>query len=101
MRTLVGTLLLAATYCLALASANPWDIGLGLLLGFLLLRGFHAFIFPNPALGGGEVMRRLIHLPRLILAVFVEIVRGTLTVAKAVLSPHLPEDRGFVSIPVG
>lgn len=101
MRTLLGVIMLAATYCLALASADPWDIGMGLLLGFLVLRGFRNFIFVRPALPAGEFVRRLAHLPRLMLVVAVEIVRGTYIVAKTVLSRRRPEDRGFVSIPIG
>lgn len=101
MRMLLGTLILAATYCLTLASADPWDIGAGLLLGFLVLYVFRGFIFAEPALARGEVIRRIVHLPRLIVATFVEIVRGTIIVARAVLSPGTPERQGFVSIPVG
>lgn len=101
MRTLIGTVLLATTYCLALGSADPWDFGLGLLLGFLVLRGFRPFIFPEPSPGENQILRRLLHLPRLIIALFVEIVRGTWNVARAVLSPQLPETHGFVSIPIG
>jgi hypothetical protein len=48
MRTLIGTVLLAVTYCLALASADPWDIGLGLALGFLVLRGLRTLNLPEP-----------------------------------------------------
>jgi multisubunit Na+/H+ antiporter MnhE subunit len=101
MRTLIGTLLLATTYCLALGSTDPWDIGLGLVLGYLVLRGFRSFIFPEPAPAGSNLLRSLVYLPRLIVAEFVEIVRGTWNVARAVLSPQLPETHGFVSIPVG
>lgn len=101
MRTLIGTVVLAGIYCLALASADPWDIGLGLVLGFLVLRGFRSFIFPEPSPAESTVLRSLLHLPRLIIAEFVEIVRGTINVARAVLSPQLPETHGFVSIPVG
>ncbi len=86
MRTLIGTLLLAATYCLALASADPWDVGIGLVLGFLILRGFRSFIFPEQGPAGSNLLRSLVHLPRLIVAVFVDIVRGTVDVAQAVLS---------------
>ncbi len=101
MRTLIGTVLLAVTYCLALASADPWDIGLGLVLGFLVMRGFRGFLFPEPAPAGINFLARLAHLPALIIAVFVEIVRGTVNVARAILSPQLPETHGFVSIPIG
>lgn len=101
MRTLLGTVLLAATYCLALASADPWDVGMGLVLGFLVLRGFRTFIFQEPSPAPSTLLKSLVNLPRLILAVFVEIVHGTVNVARAVLSPQLPENHGFVSIPVG
>jgi multisubunit Na+/H+ antiporter MnhE subunit len=101
MRTLLGTVLLAVTYCLALASADPWDIGMGLVLGFLVLRGFRTFIFPEPAPDPSSLLNSLVHLPRLVIAVSAEIVRGTVNVARAVLSPQLPENHGFVSIPVG
>jgi multisubunit Na+/H+ antiporter MnhE subunit len=101
MRTLTGTVLLALTYCLALASADPWDIGMGLVLGFLVLRGFRTFIFPEPAPAGSTLLGSLVHLPHLIIGVSVDIVRGTVDVARAVLSPELRETHGFVSIPVG
>jgi multicomponent Na+:H+ antiporter subunit E len=101
MRMLLGTLTLAATYCLTIASADPWDIGAGLLLGFLVLYVYRGFIFSEPEIAPGEVIRRIVHLPRLILVTFVEIVRGTVIVARAVLSPGAPEKQGFVSIPVG
>ncbi|MDQ2655049.1 MAG: Na+/H+ antiporter subunit E [Chloroflexota bacterium] len=101
MRTLIGTVLMAVIYCLALASVDPWDIGLGLVLGFLVLRGFRAFIFPEPSPAESEVLIRLLYLPRLMIAELVEIVRGTINVARAVLSPQLPDTHGFVSIPVG
>lgn len=101
MRTLLGTLMLAATYCLTLASADPWDIGAGLLLGFVVLHVFRTFIFAEAALDRGDVIRRIVHLPQLTLATFLEIVRGTIIVARAVLSPGAPERQGFVTIPVG
>lgn len=101
MRIVIGTVLMAVIYCLALASADPWDVGLGLVLGFLVLRGFRTFIFPEPSPAEGTVLSSLLHLPRLIVAEFVEIVRGTVNVARAVLSPQLPDTHGFVSIPVG
>lgn len=101
MRTLIGTVLLALTYCLALASADPWDIGMGLVLGYLVLRGFRSFIFPTSAPPAVALLSSIVHMPRLIFAVFLDIVRGTVNVARAVLSPQLPDDGGFVSIPVG
>jgi multisubunit Na+/H+ antiporter MnhE subunit len=101
MRTLIGMVLLSATYCLALGSADPWDIGLGLVLGLMVLRGFRSFLFPEPAPAGTNFLSRGLHLPRLVIAVFVEIVRGTFNVARAILSRHLPETHGFVSIPIG
>jgi multisubunit Na+/H+ antiporter MnhE subunit len=101
MRTIIGMVLLAVIYCLALASADPWDIGFGLVLGFLVLRGFRTFIFPEPSPAESTVLSSLLHLPRLIIAEFVEIVRSTVNVALVVLSPRLPENHGFVSIPVG
>lgn len=101
MRILIGTVLMAVIYCLALASADPWDVGLGLVLGFLVLRGFRTFVFPEPSPAEVTVLSSLLRLPRLIVAEFVEIVRGTINVARAVLSPQLPDTHGFVSIPVG
>lgn len=101
MRTLIGTVLLSVTYCLALASADPWDVGFGLVLGFVVMRGFRAFLFPEPAPAGINYLGRMVHLPRLIIAEFVEIVRGTVNVARAILASQLPETHGFVSIPIG
>ncbi len=63
---------------ISLASADPWDIGLGLVLGFLVLRGFRTFVFPEPSPAGSNVLRSLVFLPRLIIAEFVEYLEKTL-----------------------
>ena len=101
MRMVLGTALLALVYCLALASANPWDIGLGAVFGFTILCTFRRFLFLEPATSPGMVLSRGIHFPVLVAATLVDIVRGTIDVAKVVLSPKIASRGGLVEIPDG
>lgn len=101
MRIVLGTALLTLVYCLALASANPWDIGLGVVLGCFILFTFRRFLFQELAASPGNVLSRAVHFPVLVLATFANIVRGTIDVAKVVLSPRIESRGGLVEIPEG
>lgn len=100
-RIVFATVALAAIYALALASANPWDLGIGAVLGFGLLVAFRGFILPETGIPARLALRRAAHVPALILAAGVDVVRGTVQVARAVLSPSPPHEAGFVVIPQG
>ena len=91
----------SAVYALALASAAPWDIGIGAFLGLAMLLLFRAFIFPRSVSEEPPVLKRLVAFPALVVATAIDIVRGTVQVARVVLSPKLAERAGFVSIPIG
>lgn len=99
MRIAFGAMMLSIVYCLALASSNPWDLALGVILGLAVLLTFRAFLLAEPAAPASEAVKRAIHLPRLIVATAAEIVSGTVQVAGAVLSPRIPDRAGFVTIP--
>ena len=101
MRIAFGAVMLAVVYALALASANPWDLALGVTLGLAALLTFRQFLLAEPAEPAFDVVKRAVHLPRLIFATAAEIVRGTVQVARAVLSPRMPDRAGFVTIPDG
>ena len=101
MRMVLGTALLTLVYCLALASANPWDIGLGALIGFSILITFRRFLFLEPATSPGNIVTRGLRFPLLVAATVVDIVRGTIDVAKVVLSPKIVSHGGLVEIPDG
>ena len=92
---------LAAIYALALGSADPWDLGLGAVLGLAVALTFRAFLFPVTEGASAPMLRRVAGVPALVLATVVDIVRGTLQVARAVLSPSPPREAGFVEIPIG
>lgn len=100
-RFLLSLALLVAVYLLVLASAAPWDIAFGVLIGSALLLMFRGFVF------GGQ-MRPLPSLWRRILAFFPfavmvvwEILRGTWNVALVVLHIRPMRQPGIVPLPIG
>jgi multisubunit Na+/H+ antiporter MnhE subunit len=101
MRVAIATAALTAVYALALASANPWDLATGAILGFAVLAMFRDFIFAPRTYAIGDVVRRVARFPALVGAIFLDIVRGTVDVGRAVLSPLSPSAAGFVKLPIG
>jgi multisubunit Na+/H+ antiporter MnhE subunit len=101
MRVVVATAALTAVYALALASANPWDLATGAILGLAVLAVFRDFIFAPRTFAFGDVVRRVARFPALVGAVFLDIVRGTVAVGRTVLTPVLPDTAGFVKLPIG
>lgn len=100
-RYILAAVALTLVYALALASADGWDLGMGAALSLCILFVFRRFLFVYPAVPTVDVLRRLAHLPKLALATGRSIVRGTIDVARAVLSPNLPANDGFVVISDG
>jgi multisubunit Na+/H+ antiporter MnhE subunit len=99
-RVAIATAALTTIYLLALASLDPWDIGIGALLSCGVVLLFRQFLFLGPAAPPATIARRAGHFPRLALATAGEIVRGTVAVARAVLSGQPPRHAGLVAIPV-
>lgn len=101
MRFMVSVLLLTMVYTLALASADPWDVGLGVLLSSGVVLLFRRFLLAGPPVPIVDVVRRVAFFPALAVATFVDIVKGTWIVSRMVLSKKIPETGGFVTIPIG
>jgi multicomponent Na+:H+ antiporter subunit E len=101
MSRVLATLLLAATYLLALASLDPLDAALAMLLAVAVLAGLRRFLFDRPPLGALETGKRLLAFFPFAFAVIVEITRGTWRVALIVLGLQPLRRPGIVLIPVG
>ena len=101
MRIVFASAALTAIYALALASANPWDLGIGAALGLGTLLTFRGFLLAGEAISPYLILRRAAHFPALVLATAINIIRGTLQVARVVLTWLPPRDAGFVTIPQG
>jgi multisubunit Na+/H+ antiporter MnhE subunit len=99
-RIVGATEILAGIYALALASADPWDLALGAGLGLAVVLTFRGFVLPGAVLPAWQVARRLVGLPPLLAATLVEVARGTVAVARAVLAPARARHAGFVVLPV-
>ena len=101
MRFFFATAALTAVYALALASANPWDLGIGAVLSMGVLLAFRRFILPARELPPELVLRRAVHFPVLVLATAVNIIRGTVQVTRVVLGWSTSRNAGFVEVPQG
>lgn len=100
-RVVLALVCLTLVYALALASFDPWDLLLGAVLSGLVLAPFRSLLFRGPSLGPREVARRLLALPRLVLAVVRDIIAGTWLVAGIVLGFRRLSQPGIVAIPFG
>jgi multisubunit Na+/H+ antiporter MnhE subunit len=100
-RVVVSAALLTALYALALGSADPWDIGLGAVLGLALTTAARPLIFAGP----GRPLRTLPESAWAVLAlagiVVRDIVTGTWQVARVVLHLRPLESPGIVAVPLG
>lgn len=96
--SLVG---LVAVYVLVLASADPWDLGIGAALAGGLLWATRGFVFgADPPPIAGLAGRVVAFLP-FAAAVAWDIVRGTWTVALVVLHLRPLRHPGIVAVPIG
>ena len=100
MRWLLATLGLTLVYALTLASFDPWDLAMGALFSVGTLLLVREFVFQGPALGAREVVRRLLGLPRLVLATLRDITAGTWAVALVVVGARPLERPGIVVVPL-
>ena len=102
MRFACAVAALTAVYALALASADPWDLGIGVVLSVGVLAAFRRFIFCSaPELAPGRALKRAAHFPQLAVATAANVVRGTAQVTRAVLGWSTMDNAGFVEIPQG
>lgn len=101
MRHVVAVVGLTAVYALALASADPWDLGIGAFLSACVLLAFGRFIVPGQALPFAVVLQRTVRFPALAAATVAIIVRGAVQVARTVLGRTSAEHAGFVVVPRG
>jgi multicomponent K+:H+ antiporter subunit E/multicomponent Na+:H+ antiporter subunit E len=101
MRYVIATAGLTAVYALALASADPWDLGIGAALSVSVLLAFGRFILPGEALPFPVVLQRAVRFPALALATVALIIRGTVQVARTVLGRTSAKYAGFVVLPRG
>jgi len=99
-RFVFSAMLLTAIYALALASANPWDLGMGVLLSSGVLVLFRRYLLAGPPVPFIEVIQRGAFVPVLAVATFADIVKGTWIVSRLVLTRTIPPTGGFVSIPI-
>ncbi len=101
MRFVLTTAALTAVYALALASADPWDLGIGAVISVCVLLGFRRFIFPDQGLPPRLALQRAVHFPVLVVGAVANIVRGTVQVIRVVLGWTTAHHAGFVEIPKG
>jgi multisubunit Na+/H+ antiporter MnhE subunit len=101
MSFIFATVALTVVYALALASADPWDLGIGGALSVCVLLAFRRFIFPKRESTFSLDMRRIVHFPVLAVAAAANIVRGTMQVTRVVLGLASARSAGFVQIPQG
>ena len=101
MRFVFTTAALTAVYALALASADPWDLGFGAALSVCVLLTFRRFLFAGRGLPPRVTLRRAVHFPVLVLGAAANITRGTVQVIRVVLGWTSAHNAGFVEIPIG
>jgi multisubunit Na+/H+ antiporter MnhE subunit len=101
LRLLLATVGLTAVYTMTLASADPWDIGVGAVLSLAVLLTFRGFLFGSREREPGLTLGGALRFPILALATAGEIVRGSIAVTRAVFSRSGPTSAGFVTIPDG
>ncbi len=96
---------LSVIFAMALDSFDPWDLAIGAVLATVVLALFGPFIFPlgeeQETVPDIPLWRRLIHLPRFLLAVIHNITMGTWQVSLFVLRLRPIEHQGVVALPVG
>lgn len=101
-RLAIAALLLTLVWALTLASFDPADLAVGLLLSIALLLLFRRLLFTEKgptALPG--LVRRIARFPIFALAVLREVAAGTVLVAGVVLGLRRADRPGIVEVPLG
>lgn len=92
---------LVLVYALTLGSFKPLDLALGAIAGSLVLFTFRGFVLPRPATDARALARRALRLPPFLAVIAREVVVGTWTVGRAVLSAKPVRTSGLVAVPMG
>ena len=100
-KRVVAVLLLTGVYLLALASADPLDAALGLVLATVLVLGLGALLFPGDDVRAAAFARRVVRFVPFALVILWDITRGTWDVALVVLHVRPLERPGIVAVPIG
>jgi multisubunit Na+/H+ antiporter MnhE subunit len=100
-RFLIGLAVLVLVYLLVLASAAPWDVAFGVLLGTGLLVATRTFILGERPAPIPNLPRRLLALVPFAVATLADILRGTWQVALVVLHLRPLRHPGIVVVPFG
>ncbi len=99
-RIVLALALLVLVYALTLASAYPWDLAIGALVGGLILIAYRRFLFVGPPVPTATLLRRVVgFLPFTVVLVW-DILRGTWNVALVVLHLRPLVHPGIVAIPI-
>ncbi len=100
-RWLGALVLLVAVYLMDLGSTSPWDaaIGAGLAAGVLAVCNRFIGVGVGPA--HGNLFLRALLFPRLVLAIAVDVAKGTIRVAMVTLGIQPLRSPGIVDVPIG
>ena len=93
--------LVAGVYLLMLASLDPVDVAISLVVGAVLVLGLAEVLFSGGDLRARDLARRSARFLPFAAAVVWDIVRGTWAVALVVLHVRPLERPGIVAVPVG
>ncbi len=106
---MIGSVMIVAamtlTYCFALASFHPWDVGIGVALSILTLLVFRAFLRSTAdAVARGKrpgPVRRFVAFFPFAFKVVWDIVAGTLQVLLILIGVRPLDQPGIVKVPIG
>jgi multisubunit Na+/H+ antiporter MnhE subunit len=91
---------LTATYCLTLASFAWEDVTLGVVLAATLAAVYRKSIFPSRVPEARYVLHILLHMPRFVWMLLVDVLKGTWIVAVYVVGVRKLDHPGIVKIPL-
>ncbi len=101
---LLGGALLVAVYALTLASAEPWDLAMGTAAAAGSMVGARRFLgggVGGATTGAAGLIRRVLALGPFLVAVGMDVLRGTWSVALVVLHLRPLRRPGIVRVPIG
>ena len=98
---ILAVLASAAVYALTLASAEPLDLLLGVVLAAVLVAALRGRLEAPVELEAPSLLSRVAALPALLLVQVVEMTVGTWDVALRVLHVRPLESPGIVAVPIG
>lgn len=99
-RAALAVAALTAVYALMLASTDPLDVALGVMLSIALVIGLRRFLFPGGLTALPGLAGRAIAGPRLVASVLRDVVVGTWDVALVILGLRPLRSPGIVELPV-